>query len=124
MLGGLLGQFDSRNIEVPRGLHEKEAIGAPQFQQSPAGTIMADEMDAAGELAAQDRLGTEVVGVAVGAPAGKIVLGIVGRGIKPGGFGAAETAFFALQNAAPVDLETKQVTCRLPTGRTGERDPG
>src|ERR1700704_5187142 len=56
--------------------------------------------------------------------AGKKYPGIIGCGIKPGGFGAAETAFFALQNAAPVDLEAKQVTSRLPTGRAGERDPG
>jgi len=96
VLGGLGRKFDSRHVEVACRLLQEEAVGAAEFQQLAAAAVAADEIDAAREFAAQDRLGAEVVGVAVRMAAGKIVPGVVGGGVESGGFGAAEAAIPAL----------------------------
>ena len=54
------------------------------------------------EFAAQHRLGAEIVGIAVGMAAFKVVAGIIIRGIKARRIGAAEAAFFAAQDVAVV----------------------
>src|SRR5260370_15501763 len=78
MVGSLRGELDPRDVEIPRGLHEKEAVRASQLQELAALAIAANEIDAAGKLAAQHRLGAEIVGVAVGAAAGQKVRRLVG----------------------------------------------
>ncbi len=97
VLGGLGGELDSGHVEMTRRLPQEEAVGAAQLQQLPATAITADEVHAAREFAAQDRLGAEVVGVAVGMAAGEIVPGVVGGGIEFGRFRATEAAIPALQ---------------------------
>src|SRR6266498_3461196 len=89
VFGGLWSELDTCHVEIARRLHEKEPVGASELKQPAACTVLADEIDAAGKLAAQHRLCTEVVGVAVRAAAGKIVLGVVGSGIESGRFRAA-----------------------------------
>ena len=121
MLGGLRGQLDPGHIEMARRLHEEKAIGAAQFQQLSAAAIAADEIDAARELAAQHRLGAEIIRIAVGVPAGKIILGVVGGGIKSGRFGAAEAATLALQDVASVGPEAQGVVSRAAAGRARAR---
>src|SRR6266446_4419108 len=121
IVGSLRCELDPRDVEVPRGLHEKEAVGASQFQQLAALAIAANEIDAAGKLAAQYRLGAEVIGVAVQAPAGNIILGVVGGGIERGRLRAAEAAFAALPDVASVDAEAKRMR-RRAAGRTRPRE--
>ncbi len=89
VFGGLGGEFDAGDVEIARRLHEKEPVGASELKQLAALAVPADEIDAAGKLAAQHRLCTEVVGVAIGVAAGKIVVGVVGGGIESGRFRAA-----------------------------------
>ena len=91
------------------GLLQEEAIGASQLQQLSAGAIAANELDAAGEFAAQHRLGAEIIGVAVGVAAGEIIPGVVGRGIEPRRFRASEPAIPALHDVAAVTLEAKHM---------------
>jgi hypothetical protein len=50
-------------------------------------------------------------------PAREIILGVVGRGIEPGRFGATEAAFLALQDVASIGLEAKDVAPRAAAGR-------
>src|SRR6266404_2786767 len=121
IVGSLRCELDPRDVEVPRGLHEKEAVGASQFQQLAALAIAANEIDAAGKLAAQHRLGAEVIGVAVQAPAGKIILGVVGGGIERGRLRAAEAALAALPDSAVIDREAKRVAARAAAGRAWAR---
>src|SRR4029450_12680697 len=80
VFGGLRSELDACHVEMARRLHEKEPVGASKLKQLATLAVLADEVDAAGKLAAQHRLCTAVVGVAVGAAAGKIVLGVVGGG--------------------------------------------
>src|SRR5262249_56710187 len=120
--GGLLCELDPGDVEIPRRLFEKKSVGAPQLEQLAAVAIAADEIDAARELAAQHRLGAEIVGVAVGAAAGKIVLGVIGGRIKHSRFRAAEPTLTALQDVAAVDAEAKRMRRRSAAGRARPRE--
>src|SRR5882757_181637 len=124
MLGGIVGELDSRHLEIPRGLLQEEAVGASELQQSAIAAIATDEIDAMGELAAQHRLGPEIVGITVGVAAGEIILGVVGGGVEAGGLGAPQPAAPALQNAAAVGLEAQQMASRAAAGRTRPRYVG
>src|SRR5262249_19245352 len=108
--------------EVARRFLEKEAVGAAELQKLSLATEAANEIDAAGELAAQHRLGPAIVGIAIGMAAGKIVLGVVGSGIEGGRFGAAETAAIALQNIATVDVKAQQMRRCGSASRAGAGD--
>src|SRR6266446_9442595 len=121
MVGSLRGELNPRDVEISRGLHEKEAIGASQLQELAARAIAANEIDAAGKLAAQHRLGAEVIGVAVRTAAGKIIISVVGGGIERGRFRAAEAALAALQDIAVIDPEAKRVAARAAAGRARAR---
>src|SRR5262245_2078140 len=116
--GGLLRELDPGDVEIARRLFQKKSVGASQLEQLAAAAIAADEIDAAGELAAQHRLGAEIVGVAVGAAAGKIVLGVVGGGIERSRLRAAEPTLPALQDVAAVDAEAKRMRRRAAAGWT------
>src|SRR5262245_21772336 len=109
MFGGLCGELDARNVEIARRLHEKEAVGASELEQLAATTVAADEIDAAGKLAPQHRLGAEVIGVAIRAAPGEISCGVVGGWVEAGCLRAAEATFLALQNVAAVEVEPKRV---------------
>src|SRR5258708_33319370 len=71
MIGGFRRQLDPRHLEMPRRLLEEEAVGTSQFQELAGAAITADKVDAASELSAQHRLGSEIIGVTVRMPAGK-----------------------------------------------------
>jgi hypothetical protein len=107
---------------MARRLHQEKAVGAAQFQQLAVTAIAADELDAARELAAQHRLGPEIIRIAIAVPPRKIILGIVGGRIKPRRFGAAEPAILALQDVASVGPEAKGVGSRDAAGRARARD--
>src|SRR5262249_57369129 len=117
MLRRLRRELDAGDLEMAGGLHEKESIGASELEQPAAVAIAANELDAARDLPAQHRLGPAIIGIAVGAAAGEIVLGIVGGGIEPGCFGAAEPATPALQDIAAVDPEAKPMVGDPAAGR-------
>src|SRR5262249_3960964 len=102
---------------MPRCFHEKEAVGASELQQFAAGAIAANEIDAAGNLAAKHRLSAEIIGVTVRAAAGKIILGIVGGGIECRGLCAAKAALAASKDVAAVDVEAKRVLGEAAAGR-------
>src|SRR5229473_3233707 len=119
MLRRLRRELDPGDVEMAGGLQQKEAVGASELQEPAAAAIAANELDAARELAAQDRLGPEIIEIAVGAAAGKVVLGIVGGGIESGRFGAAEPATAAPEDIAAMDLEAQDVVGRAAAGRTG-----
>ena len=121
MLHGIRGQFDPGDIEMARGLHEEKAVRSAQFQQLPAATIGADKIHAVRELAPQHQFGAEIIRIAVGVTAGKIILGVVGRGVKFGRFGAAEAATLALQDVASVGPEAQDVVPRAAAGRARAR---
>src|SRR5262249_27455286 len=114
MLGRVRGELDPDHLEMARSLHEEESIGASQFEQLPATTIAADEIDAACEFAPQHGLGAEIVGISVGTAAGEIIPGVVGGGIETGCLGAAEAAVAALQNVAAVDPKAELVVGGAP----------
>jgi len=102
MRNGILRQFDAGHVEVARGFQQKEAIGAAKLEKFAIRAEAADEVDAAGKLATQHRLGAPIVGIAVGMAAGEVVLGVVGRGVEPHGFGAADEA--TLRQVGYVDV--------------------
>ena len=109
-----------------RGLLQEKAIGASQLQQLPVAAIAADEIDAAGELAAQDRLGSEIVGVAVGVAAGKVIPGVVSGGIEARRFRAAKPAISHCKMSQPLALEAQNMAqwCgRKPGMRASCRSP-
>src|SRR5229473_2462329 len=117
--GMLRRLLDPGDGEMTGGLDQKKSVGASELQEPAAGAITANELDAARELAAQDRLGPAIIEIAVGAAAGKVVLGIVGGGIESGRFGAAEPATAAPEDIAAIDLEAQDVVGRAAAGRTG-----
>src|SRR5262249_20675487 len=121
MRGGLGGKLDPGGVEIARRLFQKKTVGASQLEQLAAAAIAPDEIDAARELAAQHRLGAEIVGVAVRAAAGKIVLGVIGGRIKRARFHAAEPTLPALQDVAAVDAEAKRMRRRAAAGGTRAR---
>ena len=121
VLRRLRRELDPADVEIARRLQQEKSVGAAQFQELSSAAIAANEFDAAREFAAQHRLGAEVVGIAVGVPAGKIILGIVGGGIKSGRFGAAEAAALALQYVASVGPEAKGVASGAAAGRARAR---
>src|SRR6266404_3199775 len=121
VVGSLRGELDPRHVEVPRRLHEEKAVGASQLKELAALAIAANEIDAAGKLAAQHRLGAEIIGVAVRTAAGKIIISVVGGGIERGRFRAAEAALAALQDIAVIDPEAKRVAARAAAGRARAR---
>src|SRR5216117_3865443 len=116
MCGGVWRELDPRDIEIARRLLEKESVGASQLEQLAGASIATDEIDAARELAAQDQLGAQIIGVAVGAASGKILLGVVGGRIKCRCFRAAKPTFRALKNVATVDAEAKRICRRAAAG--------
>jgi hypothetical protein len=69
-------------------------------------------------------LGAEIVGIAIGVVAGKIVSGVVGGGIEPGRLGAAEAATAALQDIAIVGPETQPVVDHVTAGGACARKVG
>src|SRR5712691_12355029 len=121
MLRRLRRGLDPGDFEMASGLDQKKSVGASELQEPAAAAIAANELDAARELAAQDRLGPAIIEIAVGAAAGKVVLGIVGGGIEAGRFGAAEPATAAREDIAAVDLEAQDVVGHATAGRTSAR---
>src|SRR4029079_13954086 len=113
--------FDPCDIEMARGLLEAKAVRSAQFQQLPAASIGADKIHAARKLAPQHRFGAEIIRIAVGVMAGKIILGVVGRGVKSGCFGAAKAATLASQDVASVGPETKDMVPCAAAGRARAR---
>src|SRR5437588_6942792 len=116
MYGGLWRELDPGDVEIACRLLEKESVGASQLEQLAGASIATDEIDAARELAAQHRLGAQIIGVAVGAASGKILLGVVGGRIKCRCFRAAKPTFRALKNVATVDAEAKRMRRRAAAG--------
>src|SRR5262249_25276359 len=121
MRGGLLRELDPGDVEIAGRRFQKKAVGASQLEQLAAAAIAPDEIDAAGELAAQHRLGAEIIAVAVAAAPGKIVLGVIGGRIERGRLRTAEPALPALQDVAAVDPEAKRMRRRAAAGQTRAR---
>ncbi len=97
MVDSVLGELDAVDRESARGsLRQKESVGAAQLEQLATGAEATNEVDAAGEFAAQHGLGAKIVGIAVGMSAGKIVFGVVGVGIERSSFRTPEAAGLAL----------------------------
>src|SRR5262245_29362441 len=82
LLGGVGGQLDPHHLEMAPGLLEKKAIGASQLQQPAARAVAANEGNAACEFAPQYRLGSAIIGVAVGLAAGEIVRRVICRRVE------------------------------------------
>ncbi len=76
------------------GLLQEEAVGAADVEQASGRLEPADEIDGAGKLPPQDRLGAEIVGIAVGVPAGEIIRRVVAFRVEAAGRrrGRARTA--------------------------------
>ena len=98
----ILGQFDACYVEVGPGFLEKEAVGATDVEQPAAIAMAANEIDHAGELAPQHRLGAEIVGIAVRVLSGEIAARVVGGRVEIRGIAAPEPATFAAKDIAPV----------------------
>ena len=89
MRGHFFREFDAGDIEVSTCFLQEEAVGAAQFEQAAVRDEVAQEGDSMRELGSQNFLRADVVGIAVGMLAGKIVLGVIARRIEIHGFAAA-----------------------------------
>src|SRR5262245_17905945 len=98
----ILGKLEARHLEVIPGFLQEEAVGAAELEQAALRAIAPDQVDGAGELAAQHRLAAEIVAVAVGVLPGEIVLGVVGAGIKIARLAAPDAALLAGKDIAAV----------------------
>src|SRR5947209_14223457 len=96
------GEFYAGDGEIALGLLEKEAVGAADLEKLAGAAVAANEADGAGELAPQDRLGAEIIGVAVRAIAGEIALRVISRRVERRRLRAAEPTGRALENVAAV----------------------
>src|SRR5262249_25250341 len=94
---------------MTRRFHEKEPIGASQFQQLAIRAKLANKIHSTREFAAQHRLCPEIVRIAIDVSAGKIILGVVSGGIKFGRLCAAKAALAALQDVASIGSKPQQV---------------
>src|SRR6266571_4202916 len=124
MLRCIGSELDPGHVEMTRCLHEEEPVGATQLEELPVAAILADEIGAARELAPQHWFGAEVVRVAVAVATGKVIAGVIGRGIEPGCLGPAEAAAAALQYIAAADAEAEPVTGGTRASRARARELG
>src|SRR6202034_1334904 len=97
---------------------QQKPIGATDVEQTAGRTVGANEFDCAGEFAPQHRLGAAIVGIAVGAATGEIVVRIVLLGLKAGRLRASQAASGALQHVASVFCEQTALLGRLAASGT------
>ena len=102
MRGSIFGELDAAHVVDALGLLQEEAVGTADVEQPPRWPKLADEFDRTGKLPPQDRLGAEIVGIAVVVAAGEIVRRVVALRIEVAGLGAAEPALRAAQDVAAV----------------------
>src|ERR1700736_3159619 len=102
MGSGVLRKLDPGDVEKWFRLLQEETVCASELEQSSAVAMLADEPNGAGKLAAQYGFGAEIIRIAVGMPAGEIIVRVIIRGVEIARLGTAEPAFRAAQDLAAV----------------------
>ena len=120
MRGGIVGNLDTRYIEIAPGFLQEEPIGAADIEQPAAALMPADEVYRMGEFAPQHRLSSAIIRVTVSVGAGEIIGCIVVLRVKARRLSAAKPACRALQNVAAVLGIENAMLCCVRAGRTGQ----
>src|SRR5262245_37143723 len=117
MLGGFFGQFDARRVKIPLRFLKKKPIGATQFKQKSPVTKASYKTNTVRELAPKHRLRTNVIGIAIAAPTGKVLARVVANWVKSGGFRAAKSAVPTLPDVTVANTKTVRMISGFGAGR-------
>src|SRR5262249_46094042 len=99
-----------------RFLKEKP-IGATQFKQKSPVTKASYKPNTVRELAPKHRLRTNVIGIAVAAPTGKVFGRVVAKWVKSGGFRATKSAVPTLPDVTVANTEPIRMIGGFGAGR-------
>src|SRR4051794_40602664 len=97
-----LGNFYAADIKVAASFLQKETVGAANFQQLPAGPMLADEFHSVREFSPQHGLCALIIAITVRMTPGKVIFGVISCSIEVIRLSASKPTASALENVTAV----------------------